>query len=92
MNRTTTLFKDSAFRHGFSERDYTEVLGRRHLVLRSRRGFAGVYEILGRNAAGRYVHVVVRRYTRRERRIVIVFHMAPMDEADRKRFRELTRR
>jgi hypothetical protein len=56
------------------------------LVLRSRRGYQNVYEVLGRNAAGEYLHIVTRRYLSDDRRIVIVFHMARMKPSDRKRF------
>lgn len=59
------------------------------LLLRSRRGYRNVYEILGRNDAGDYLHVITRRYRRGDERIVIVFHMNRMVETDRRRFVKL---
>jgi hypothetical protein len=60
------------------------------MVLRSRRGIPNVYEILGRTDAGEYVHVVTRRSLQAGVRLVIVFHMSRMNEADRRRYREGT--
>ena len=81
-----TIFKDSAFKHGYDEGDYDAVVRGAKLVLRSRRGYRNVYEVLGRNTAGDYLHVVTRRYLSGTDRIVIVFHMARMKPSDRKRF------
>ena len=88
---TVTVFKDSAFKHGFDENDYQEALRNGNLVLRSRRGFRNVYEILGRNDAGSYLHVITRRFRQGANNIVIVFHMGLMCEADRERFRRARR-
>lgn len=90
MGDQRTIFDVSAFRHGFSPDDYREVLRNRSIVVRSRRGIPNVYEILGRNDAGEYVHVVTRRRRSGETGIVIVFHMSRMNEADRKWFRQRT--
>ena len=57
-------FSDSALRHGFGPEDVRQLIRRRPLVLRSRRGEENVYELLGRNAAGEYLHVVGRRQVR----------------------------
>lgn len=92
MAREKLIFKDSAFRHGFSDADYDEVLRNPKLVLRSRRGHRNVYEILGTNDAGEYLHVITRRYRDRDQRIVIVFHIARMSQSDRKRFQKVTKR
>ena len=80
------IFKDSAFKHGYDEGDYDAVVRGAKLVLRSRRGYRNVYEVLGRNTAGDYLHLVTRRYLSGADRIVIVFHMARMKPSDRKRF------
>lgn len=81
-----TIFKDTAFKHGYDEDDYVAVVRGTRLVLRSRRGYRNVYEILGRNSTGDYLHVVTRRYLKGTERIVIVFHIARMKPTDRKRF------
>ena len=86
-----TVFKDSAFRHGLGERDYAEVLRNANLVFRSRRGYANVYEILGRNEAGAYLHVITRRFRRGREKIAIVFHIGRMNDADRRRFSDLVK-
>ena len=80
------IFKDSAFKHGYDEGDYDAVVRGAKLVLRSRRGYRNVYEVLGRNTAGDYLHIVTRRYLSGTDRIVIVFHMARMKPSVRKRF------
>jgi len=80
------IFKDSAFRHGYGKKDYKEVIRNRKLVLRSRRGYRNVYEILGRNDAGDYLHLITRRFRKGRERVVIVFHIGRMNAADRKRF------
>ena len=84
-----TIFKDTAFKHGYDEDDYDAVIRGTRLVLRSRRGYHNVYEILGRNSAGDYLHIVTRRHLKGTERIVIVFHMARMKSSDRKCFIQL---
>ena len=84
------IYKDSAFKHGYGENDYDAVMRHAKLVLRSRRGYRNVYEILGRNDAGDYLHIITRRYLNGTERIVIVFHMSEMKAADRKRFIQVT--
>ena len=90
MGGQRTIFFHSAFRHGFSPDDYREVLQNRNMVLRSRRGVPNVYEILGRNDAGEYIHIVTRRRLQPGERLVVVFHMSRMNEADRRRYRQGT--
>ncbi|MBI3329900.1 MAG: hypothetical protein HYZ81_24725, partial [Nitrospinae bacterium] len=53
-------FTPSAFRHGFNEADFYELLTGRYLKIRSQQGLPYVYELLGRNLAGDYLHVVYR--------------------------------
>jgi len=68
------VFVESAFKHGYDEEDFFEVLESGPLKVRSRRGFEGVYELLGRNYAGNYLHVAYRREAGRE----VVFHIRAM--------------
>ena len=46
------LFTESAYKHGFQEEDFYEVLETGPVKLRSKRGLEGVYELYGRNYAG----------------------------------------
>ena len=85
------VFKDSALQHGYGRQDFDAVMRRPKLVLRSRRGFRNVYEILGRNDAGQYLHVITRRYRKGDDKIVIVFHIDVMCSADRRRFAKLVK-
>jgi hypothetical protein len=80
------IYKDSAFKHGYDESDYDAVMRRPKLVLRSRRGYRNVYEILGRGNGGDFLHVITRRYLKGTERIVIVFHISKMKPSDRKRY------
>jgi hypothetical protein len=77
---------DSAYRHGYDEEDVAELLRGRHLIFRSRRGRQFGYEFLGRNQAGEYLLVVGRVVQSQGRRILRVFHIDRMPDADRKRF------
>ena len=77
------LFADSAFRHGYREEDFFEVLESRPVKLRSRRGAPEVYELLGRNHAGDYLHLAYRRQEADE----VVFHMRRMNHAERLLYR-----
>ena len=54
------VFTDSAFRHGYTKQDYYELLAGEYLKIRSQRGRDEVYELLGRNLSGAYLHVVYR--------------------------------
>ena len=51
------VFAESAFKHGYGEEDFLEVLECGPLKLRSRRGLEGVYELYGQNYAGDYLHI-----------------------------------
>jgi hypothetical protein len=52
------VFVSSAFRHGYTRQDFCELLAGRYLKIRSQRGLDDVYELLGRNLQGDYLHVV----------------------------------
>lgn len=82
-----TLFADSAFRHGYGEEDFYEVLESGPLKMRSRRGLRGVYELYGRNYAGDYLHIAYRRERDRE----VVFHIRRMSLQEKRLFRRVTR-
>ncbi len=77
-------FANSAFRHGYSEQDFYELLAADYIKIRSQRGLNDVYELLGRNLSGAYIHIVYRVLPDRR---VRVFHMNGMTEAQKKRFR-----
>jgi uncharacterized protein YlxP (DUF503 family) len=66
------VFTNSAFRHGYRQQDFYEVLAGDYLKIRSQRGFDEVYELLGRNLNGSHLHVVYRVLPDRRLR---VFHM-----------------
>jgi hypothetical protein len=78
------VFVESAFKHGYEERDFFEVLETGPLKLRSRRGLESVYELLGRNFAGEYLHIAYRREVDRD----IVFHMRAMSPREIKSYRK----
>jgi hypothetical protein len=77
------VFAESAFKHGYDEEDFFEVLESGPLKLRSRRGLEGVYELYGQNYAGDYLHIAYRREPERE----VVFHMRAMSTRERHRYR-----
>jgi hypothetical protein len=77
------LFTESAFRHGYQEEDFYEVLESRPLKTRSKRGLKNVYELLGRNHGGDYLHVVLRE----EPGVTTVFHMLRMNQRQKRLFR-----
>ena len=52
------IFTSSAFRHGYTKQDFYELLAAEYLKIRSQRGLDDVYELLGRNLSGAYLHVV----------------------------------
>ena len=68
------VFAESAFKHGYGEEDFYEVLESGPLKLRSRRGLQGVYELYGRNYIGDYLHIAYRQEGER----CTVFHMRRM--------------
>ena len=78
------VFASSAFHHGYTEEDFYEVLAGRYLKIRSQRGLQDVYELLGRNLAGDYLHIIYRVLPGGQFR---VFHMSRMTETQRRRYR-----
>lgn len=80
----STVFADSAFKHGDTEEDFYELLAGRYLKDRSRRGVDAVYELLERNFAGNYLHVVYRILPDGR---VRVFHMARMTSTQKRLYR-----
>jgi uncharacterized DUF497 family protein len=77
-------FVDSAFKHGYSEEDFFEVLETGPLKLRSRRGLEGIYELLGRTHSGEHLHIAYRQ----EEDSIAVFHMRRMSPAEKARYRK----
>jgi hypothetical protein len=80
-----TVFVESAFRHGYDEEDFYEVLASRPFKVRSRRGLGAVYELYGCNYAGDYLHVAYRRV----REQTVVFHMRRMTAREKQLYRKL---
>ena len=78
------IFAGSAFRHGYTKLDFYELLAAEYIKIRSQRGFDDVYELLGRNLSGAYLHVIYRVLPDHRLR---VFHMNGMNEAQKKRYR-----
>jgi hypothetical protein len=78
------VFADSAFRHGYTKQDFYELLAGEYLKIRSQRGLDGIYELLGRNLSGAYLHVVYRVLPDHRLR---VFHMNAMSEVQKRRYR-----
>jgi hypothetical protein len=79
------VFLESAFKHGYEEGDFFEVLETGPLKLRSKRGLQGIYELYGRNYAGEYLHIAYRRDGQRD----VVFHMRAMSPREKARYRKL---
>jgi hypothetical protein len=80
---SVVLFTDSAFRHGYEEEDFYEVLESRPFKTRSKRGLKNVYEVLGRNHAGEYLHIALRQ----EAGVTTVFHMMRMNQRQKRLYR-----
>jgi len=78
------VFTDSAFRHGYTKQDFYELLAGDYLKIRSQRGLDEVYELLGRNLSGAYLHVVYRVLPDRRLRVL---HISAMSEAQKRRYR-----
>ena len=78
------VFVDSAFKHGYNEDDFFEVLETSPLKLRSCRRLEGVYELLGRTHSGEYLHVAYRREQKQE----VVFPMRAMTPAEKISYRK----
>jgi hypothetical protein len=79
------VFFESAFKHGYGEDDFFEVLEAGPLKLRSNRGLKGIYELYGRNYAGEYLHVAYRRGGDQD----VVFHIRAMSPREKHRYRKL---
>jgi hypothetical protein len=77
-------FVESAFKHGYNEDDFFEVLETGPLKLRSRRGLEGIYELLGRTHSGAYLHIAYRQ----EANGIVVFHMRVMSSGEKARYRK----
>jgi hypothetical protein len=84
MRPMEVLFADSAFRHGYTKQDFYELLAGEYFKVRSQRGLDEVYELLGRNLSGAYLHVVYRVLPDRRLR---VFHMNGMTDTQKRRYR-----
>ncbi|HBA41260.1 MAG: hypothetical protein A2W66_00090 [Deltaproteobacteria bacterium RIFCSPLOWO2_02_56_12] len=82
------VFAPSAFRHGYAEQDFYELLAGRYLKIRSQRGLDDVYELLGRNLSGDYLHIVYRMLPAGRLR---VFHISRMTEKQKRRYQRLER-
>jgi hypothetical protein len=82
------VFGASAFRHGYGKQDLYELLAGRYLKIRSQRGLDDVYELLGRNLSGTYLHVVYRVLVDGRLR---VFHMNRMTETQKRRYQRYQR-
>ncbi len=78
------IFSASAFRHGYVEQDFYELLATKYSKIKSQRGIDDVYELLGRNLSGAYLHVIYRVLPDRRLR---VFHINRMTEAQKNRYR-----
>jgi hypothetical protein len=79
------IFTESAFRHGYTEYDYYELLESRYRKTRSHRGLDAAYELLGRNRNGDYLHIVYRILSDGR---FLVFHMARMTPPQRRRYQK----
>jgi len=78
-------FTESAFRHGYTEDDFYDLLESRYRKTRSHRGIDSAYELLGRNRNGDYLHVVYRILSDGR---FLVFHMARMTTPQRRRYQK----
>lgn len=81
------VFTDTAFRHGYAEDDFYEVLESGPVKMRSRRGLKDIYELYGRNYSGDYLHIAYRREKDRE----VVFHMRRMSLQEKRLYRRMAR-
>jgi hypothetical protein len=85
IHEVVVAFVESAFKHGYGEDDFFEVLETGPLKLRSRRGLKGIYELYGRNYAGEYLHIAYRREATQQ----VVFHIRAMSSREKQRYRKL---
>ena len=77
------VFAPSAFKLGYVKEDFYELLAGRYLKIRSQRGLDDVYELLGRNLNGDYLHIVYRILADGRLR---VFHISRMTERQKRRY------
>ena len=77
------VFASSALRHGYTSQNLYELLAGRYLKIRSQRGLEDVYELLGRNLDGDYLHIVYRVLPDGRMR---VFHISRMTEKQKRRY------
>jgi hypothetical protein len=82
------IFAPSAFRHGYREEDFFELIAGRYLKIRSQRGIEDVYELLGRNLAGDHLHAVYRVLADGRLR---VFHIGRMTDKQKRRYQRIGR-
>ena len=82
------IFAPSAFHHGYDAEDFYELLAGRPMKIRSQRGIDDVYELLGRNLAGDYLHIVYRVLADGRLR---VFHINRMTDRQKRRYRSVRR-
>ena len=82
------VFASSTFRHGYTRQDFYELLAGRYLKIRSQRGLDDIYELLGRNLSGDYLHVVYRVLSGGRLR---VFHISRMSGSQRRRYQRYQR-
>jgi hypothetical protein len=83
-------FADTAFRHEFHEEDFFELLSGRYIKLRSQRGIVNVFELLGQNSAGDYIHAIYRVLPKEN--CLRVFHMNQMTENQKTSFKRWLRK
>ena len=77
------VFAASAFRHGYTGLDFYELLAGRYLKVRSQRGVRDIYEVLGQNLSGDYLHIVYRILPDGRLR---VFHINRMSNTQKRRY------
>ncbi len=82
------VFAPSAFRHGYREEDFYGLLAGKYLKIRSQRGIEDVYELLGQNLQGDYLHFIYRVLPDGRFK---VFHMSRMTEKQRRRYQRYRR-
>lgn len=82
------IFAPPALHHGYTAEDFYEVVAGHLLKIRSQRGLKEVYELLGRNLAGDYLHIVYRVLADGRLR---VFHMNRMTDTQKRRYRRIRR-
>jgi hypothetical protein len=83
-------FVETAFSHGFHEEDFFELLSGRYIKLRSQRGITDVFELLGQNFSGDYLHIIYRILKSPNR--IRIFHMSQMTENQKRRFKQWLRK